>query len=90
MPTSVALDATALAALADRVAHCATALSELSIAEVSGLTGSALAASAAPRRATAEVHRHAQTASRWVAAARRCIDEFTAAERDHIEGLRVQ
>lgn len=88
MPEPVGLDTAALGALSDRVARCAAALSALSIAEVRGLTGSALAASQAPARATADVHRHAATAGRWAEAARRCAGELTTAEQDHAERLR--
>ncbi|WP_328357332.1 hypothetical protein OG976_02290 [Mycobacterium sp. NBC_00419] len=90
MPETVGLDTAALRALTDRAAQAATDLSAVSIPGVAALAGSALETAQAPRRATADVRRHATAVADWVSAARRCIEELSAAEQAHAEGLRLR
>jgi len=80
MPEPVGLDTAALSGLTDRVARAAGELSAVPIPAVEGLSGSALADLDGPRRAAADVRRLAAAGQAWVAAARRSVEELTAAD----------
>ena len=80
MPEPVGLDTAALGGLTDRLAQAAGNLTAAAIPDLDGWPGSALTDLDGPRRAAADVRRLCAEIQAWVAAARRSVDELTAAD----------